>query len=263
MSLILGSTLAVALCPSSVGIVARRGRLRRTECIEVASVDGPTWLGPIETLRQWLAATPLGRGRVSFLLSSRFVRYALVEWPPTALNREEAAVWARTHLEAACGDMTGWTIVCDPGEYGHAYVACAVQEELLRALREAVISSRLSMGAITPAFVCSWNRWRKSVRPGNFFGMAESGRFVLGCLGARGWESLRVLSTTVSADSLVTLTRREHVLLGKLNPSVTLLHAPGVPLSLSNSSDVDEVRWIAPEGEDSSPSLALAKLAGV
>lgn len=264
MSLMRAKSLTVALCPDAVGVVLRESRAQpRREYFDVVAEDGASWRGALDGLAQWLTRNNHERGRASVVVSSRFVRYALVPWPSTELKRDEGSVWARFHLETVHGDMTGWTVACDTGEFGRARVACAMPDAFLHALRETLTTRKISADAIRPAFVNGWNGWRKLVKPGRFFGVAESDRLVLGCCGQRGWESLRVLSAKGSCDELIALVRREHVLMGKTGTPNALLFAPGtasVPSgTVANAGD--GIHWLQPDEIWSAPALAMANLA--
>lgn len=264
MSLMPTNTLTVALCPDAVGVVLRESRAQpRRESVEVVAKDGPAWRGVLDCLGQWLTRNNIERVRASVVVSSRFVRCALVPWPSTELKRDEGSVWARVHLETVNGDMTGWTVACDAGEFGRARVACAMPDAFLHAVRETLFTRKISTDAIRPAFVSGWNGWRKRIKPGQFFGVAESDRLVLGCCGQRGWESLRVLSAKGSCDELIALARREHVLMGKTGTPNALLFAPGTAFLPSGTvaNEVDGIHWLQLDEGGSCPALAMANLA--
>ena len=217
----------------------------------------------LDGLARWLTRNNVEQGKASIVVSSRFVRYALVPWPSSDLSKEEGAAWARVHLETANGDMTGWTVACDSSEFGRAHVACAMPAAFLKALRDTMTARKISTEAIAPAFVTGWNAWRKRIKPGQFFGVAESERLVLGCCGHRGWDSLRVLSAKQSRAELTALTRREHALLGKSGAPRALLFAPGMALSHSVDvpNDDEGIQCLSLEDAEPCPALAMARLA--
>lgn len=257
-------TLTVALCPNAVGVVLHESRARpMRETVEVTAQEGAAWRGAIEGLAHWLRRRDFARARASIVLSSRFARYSLVPWPPSQLTRDEASAWARFHLESVHGDMTGWTVASDTGEFGRAHVACALPDALLQVLRETLTQREIFTVAIRPAFVSGWNAWRKQIKSGQFFGVAESGRLVLGCYGHDGWESLRALSTRDSCHDLEALALREHVLMGKAGVPDVLLFAPGATLDPTGiaANEVVGVRWLQGKANVACPALDMAMLA--
>ncbi len=258
------NTLTVALCPDAVGLVLQKmGSQARCDRIDVIAKHEVAWRGAVDSLANWLTVNHIVGGRASVVVSSRFVRCALVPWPSTELKREEGSVWARFHLETVHGDMTGWTEACDAGDFGQARVACALPAVFLRALSETLTARRIAVEAIRPTFVSSWNAWRKRIKPGHFFGVAESDRLVLGCRGQRGWDSLRVLSAKCSCDELITLVRREHVLMGQTGAPNAWLFTPGMAPIPSGAvvSGLDGIQWLQPDESGSCPALVMAGLA--
>jgi hypothetical protein len=264
VSLFQGEKLTVALCPDQIGVVwrTRRAEVRRELVLCTAPEGGGDWFLAMDALRNWLDAAQVQRGRISIVLSSRFVRYALVPWQETYLKREEEDAWGRVHFEALYGDMKGWRIVSSPDRYGRAHVACAISVELGIHVRELCAVRRLSGGAVVPYFVACWNRWRRDVDPGRLFGVAESDSFVLGCHGPAGWESLRVLLAKATPDGLSVIAAREQVLQGRTDGHPAKLHVPGSVRVLQDGVvPCARVDWLALDAEtDEAPALAMARL---
>lgn len=265
MSLFPSEKLTVALCPEQLGVVwrTRRAEVRRELLVCAAPGEGRGWLMAVDALRNWLDAAQVQRARISMVLSSQFVRYALVPWQEAYLKREEEEAWCRIHFEALYGDMKGWRIVSDRGRYGRARVACAVPDELVIRVQELCAVKRLTGGAIVPYFVCCWNRWHRSVLPGQLFCVAESDSVVMGCHGPGGWGSLRFLLAKTIPDGLPAIAAREQVLHGRTDGPPAKLHVPGllrVPQdAVVPSSQVD---WLAVDAQEEAPALAMARLMG-
>lgn len=254
-------SLAVALCPNRIGLVwrSRRSELAR-ELQDCAPGAGPAWQAPLQAMATWLDGRAMGRTRVSVVLSSRFVRYALIPWAPARLSREEQLAWTRLHFEAASGDMNGWRVSCDPGRYGQPSVACAVPEGLLTELQDLLAMRRLSMGAVVPYFVCSWNRWCRQLTAGALFGVAESDRIVFGHQGPGGWQSLRLLTARTDVEQLEAFVQREAALLGTSDTLSMRLHAPGLAPAGRHGAPSQGIGWLMTNTTGEPPELAMTRL---
>lgn len=256
--------LLIALCPDHVGVIWRVGRTARGEQLLACMADDGDcpWHSPLDALRQWLGieAGTLGRARIRVVLSSRFVRHALVPWPRTPLHRDEALAWERLHLEAVYGSLDGWRIVCDPGAFGRARVACAVPQDLLDRLHDLLADKGLTMGPVVPYFVQAWNHWRRRLAAGQLFAVAESGRVVFGCYGRGGWESLRMVSSSLTPEKLIALSQRECALTGASNVLPVLLCAPGLSPDPDQLESGRDVEWLVSAHVGQRVALGMAEL---
>lgn len=215
MSLLPTERLVVGLCPDQVGLIHIRSTWRNKEVsqrtFDVAS--------PTDGLVAWLAGNPLRRAKAMLVLSNRFVRFALVPWSAAASSPEEEIALAQACFESRYGDMTGWTIRFDAGEYGKARIACAVETAQLDASREVFSRHRLACQGVCPAFVAAWNRYRREFegavgKEDAIFAMAESGALAMASRRAGTWHSLRSVAMRDDASELPALIEREAVLQG-------------------------------------------------
>lgn len=226
MSLLPTERLAVALTPTQVGIAHVRTAWRRREAsretIAVALQDAgkPAWQGAVDGLTAWLADRKPRRPSTTVVLSNRYLRFALVPWTEAASGHEEDTELALACFEPRYGDMTGWTVRIDGGAYGQARIACAVETQLLDAIRASLPPHGRRGGAdvaIRPAFVAGWNTGRRKLdgaweRGDGIFAMEESGTAVIATRRANGWHSVRPLAT--HGDDLPLLLEREALLQG-------------------------------------------------
>lgn len=263
MSLFPVETVTVALCPDQLGIIwrSRRGEVRREIVMCGTSDTGPGWSGAVEALRRWMDATQIPSGRMSLALSSRFVRFALIPWQEAHLKSEEQNALRRIHFEALYGNMQGWRLASDPGQYRQAHVACAIPEALLTQVHELCVARHFRCNSIVPYFVCAWNQWRRQTLPGQLWGVAESESLVLGYRDASGWASLRVLFAKPTRDSLSAMLSREQVLQGRMAGHLPKLHVPGMPEWVEDTAEQGvQVEWLALDAAAEAPVLAMARL---
>lgn len=253
------SVLTAALCPEQVGLVWRVGHTvseQRLLC-KVSDAARP-WHAALDTLREDLNAPGKPeRVRVRVILSSRFVRYALVPWSAVPLRAEEALAWDRMHLEQAYGELAGWRVVCASGAFGRARVACAVPQDLLDQLQRTLASKRHALDSVVPSFVLAWNRWRGKLTAGQLFGVAESDRLVMGRHGRTGWDSLRMLACASTCESLTAAMRRELSLLGAPGDGRVFVFAPG--MRGGDEPSDPSVEWVGLGAADEGPALGMAR----
>lgn len=173
----------------------------------------------MDGLPDLLAGNAPRRAKATLVLSNRFVRFALMPWSDAAGSTEEENALAQACFESRYGDMTGWTIRFDAGEYGKARIACAVETAQLDAYRELCSRHWLACQGVRPAFVAAWNRYRRDFerdvgKEDAIFAMAESGTLVMASRRAGTWHSLRSTAMRDETSELTALIEREAVLQG-------------------------------------------------
>jgi hypothetical protein len=236
--------LVVGLCPAQVGLIHVRSSWRDKEIshrtLDVAS--------PMDGLPDLLAGNAPHRAKATLVLSNRFVRFALVPWSDAASSTEEEKALAQACFESRYGDMTGWTIRFDAGEYGKARIACAVETAQLDACRELFSRHGLACQGVRPAFVAAWNRYRRELerdvgKEDAIFAMIEPGTLVMASRRAGAWHSLRSTAMRDDVRELPALIEREAVLQGFAAMPPVWIVAPG-----KSGSDLaaipKENRWL-------------------
>jgi hypothetical protein len=163
-------TLKIGLCADRIVWVRLGGlRQRPTEkgvLAVPAAQGGPGWLGAVDILKQTLVAARARRAKGSVILSSRFVRYAVVPWHAALMSREERLAQARHCFRQIYGDVAAsWSIALSPGDYGEPVLATAVERELLDALRQAFREARIQLVSVEPYLTTAYHRFRRGIKP--------------------------------------------------------------------------------------------------
>lgn len=131
----------------------------------------------------------IGKGRrVTVVLSSHFVRHALLPWSDALGADEEWLALARHTFTATHGPAAeGWDCRVSPGGRGEPRLASAVDASLLEALRRArcVVS-------VQPYLMSAFNARRRALagRTGWFL-VQEPGRAVLALVRGGAWRLVR------------------------------------------------------------------------
>lgn len=153
------------------------------------------------------------RRRVHVVVSTAFVRCALIPWTGTPLNAEEDALMQGARFEQLYGDMRDWRIRADAPAYGAARLACAVPLQLELGMAALWRAHGVAGGVMVPYFAACWNRWYRHVgrRPG-LLAVVEREHVVLGRFGRNGWHSVRSVYAEAGAGALRELLLREQLL---------------------------------------------------
>jgi len=194
--------LRVDLRPGSVTLARRPSligtRLQPLHGVEVEQDEVPEhpsdpWRAAVDTL-----AGILGRGRkrpseLEVVVSSHFVRYALVAWSENLLRDAERLAFARLAFRDVYGNLVDhWEICLDDQPAGRPALACAMDRELLAAIRDVAIGSGVRLQAVTPALSDCFNRHRRMFKSREFcLANVEPGRVTFGFRGHAGWRAVR------------------------------------------------------------------------
>lgn len=264
MSLLRTERLSVSLMPPRVGVSAvplllglplRKAAPKRAR-LEPAT---PDWRSAVESLAAWLEERSPRGASASVVLSNRFVRFALVPWSDEAVRPAEQMALAAACLEPRYGDMAGWTVRLDGGEYGRPRLACAVETALLEALREVFAKAGVRGTAVRPAFVAAWNRYGGELpqEADAAFVTMESQTLVVGARRGGAWHSVRAVGVP-DAAAVAGLLEREALLQGFGTAPPAWLVAPGA----ASRELAAGTRLRVLDGREPDAALALAGWAG-
>jgi hypothetical protein len=190
--------LRVGLAPDRLLVAAYRGRLRRalaaTETVAVGGGgDLPPWRAAVDALPAVLERHASGKPRTTVVLSSHFVRYALLPPDPALRTAEEWAAYARHRMESVHGHaVADWDLrVAETGK-GGPRLACGVDRALLEALNGRVAEARATLVSVQPYLMAAFNRARPSLGGRScWLVIAEPGRLVLALIRNGAWHSIR------------------------------------------------------------------------
>lgn len=157
------------------------------------SAPAATWDAPLRALTPWLREHATPRTRLQLFLSGDFVRWQLLDWPPTLASPDEVDAYARLRFRTAFGPAADdWQLSLGPLLPGQPLPACAIDQGLLRALEGLQAEGLARLHSATPYFAAAFDRWRRRVgRQTAWFGVAEPGHLTLGLLHRGRWRGLR------------------------------------------------------------------------
>lgn len=147
----------------------------------------------LAALPQVLREAGVAGARVELVLSSAFVRYALVPNPDGAANSEELALLCRHAFQRVHGDaVAGWNIRLSLAALGGNGLASAMDEELLQGLAQQVQAEKGRLASVQPGLAYAFNHLAQS-RPDGVFVLREPGRLCLLAWQNRSWAAVQLL----------------------------------------------------------------------
>lgn len=147
-------------------------------------------------LPQAMQEAGVARTRLEVVLSSEFMRYAIVPNPDGATNREELAMLCCHAFQRVHGDIvTEWDIQLSLAGLGGNGLASAVDQALLTALRQEVAEVKGKLVSVQPALAHAFQYAAKSSADG-VFALRESGRLCLLTWKNHSWVAVRLQPIT-------------------------------------------------------------------
>jgi len=151
-------TVTVGLAPTGISALRHRRGLRPVlaarEHLAVAAADWPAVAAELPKLferPEWQ------RCDIRFVLSSHFVRHAVVPGEPGLRSAAERNAYAHVAFEKIYGSLASeWDIRLSPAGRNEATLACGIDRALLATLR-GIESPSARITAIRPHLMCAFN----------------------------------------------------------------------------------------------------------
>lgn len=140
--------------------------------------------------------------RLDIVLSEHFARWQLLPWQAEVDTPAEHEAYAQHAFREVYGEIARhWRVRCTGQAPGAAVPACAIDDELVAALRALAADHGCRLGSLRPLFAAAAERWRNKLPRGiAWFAVLERGRLILGLLRDRRWQALHVESVAASED---------------------------------------------------------------
>lgn len=169
-----------------------RLRVRDRGCVAVATQAGPRWAPAAAALAQALATMEAKRARATVVLSSHFVRHALVPWSVHTADDAQRSEMARYAFAQIYGPaVEDWAVQVSDGGLGAHAVASAVDRALLDAVAAAGAVVRLRIDSVQPHLMAAFNRFHARLgRRSHWFALVEPGALCVALLARGRWRRL-------------------------------------------------------------------------
>jgi hypothetical protein len=252
--------LRVVLCPDKVILLGLGKGLRRKvthqvilPCISMPGVSA--WQPALQTLEQWLDENKMGRTNVIVILSSHFVRYAVMPFSSEVANQAEEQALAQILLEDTYGDLAKqWRLKIAGGGYGEPHLVAAADAALLDAITKIMADASLRLTSVRPYLMSAFNSFRKQMQgKDSLFVLADSGQLIMLTLESEQFSDVRRMPLNGDLnDQLPNLLLREILRSGREpNDMPVYLHVaerPDFDMTSDSSLSIQTLRRADREG---------------
>jgi len=151
------------------------------------------WYNAVAALAAMIDENMRRRLRLDVVVSDRLVRYLVLPHRPEIATRAEWRAYALHRLESVYGEVArGWRLRIDLVPPGRPSLACAVDNDLVDALRQIAGSNTSRLVAVRPNFIHVFNQRRAAMRGARFWLAAVEGNtVVIGLMVDGSWRAMR------------------------------------------------------------------------
>lgn len=152
-----------------------------------------TWGSTIKTLEAALSALPRKPAFAQVILSNHFMHYAMVELSQTLSNELEEVAYAKHRFTQLYGAIAeSWDLRLNQDFSGAPQLASAVDEQMLRSLRELFVRANVELKSAQPYLMAAYNNCHAQLQKQDaWFVMVEQGSLCLGLIQQGRWSSVR------------------------------------------------------------------------
>lgn len=196
------------------GLQCGAGRFGRADCAESDPAE-PAWAAALAALENEIRKMEDRSAGLWVVLSDLFITYSIVPWRAGLRDTTQLVEYVHDHFVRVFGDLAEGLVINVSGEpEGHARLACAVEERLLRALRDLCARCGVRLMAVQPQLSSTFNRYRERISaPAGWIVVVESESMCVGLFDNSEWISVRAMRTVESWQKwLATLLERERYL---------------------------------------------------
>ena len=247
--------LSLAIAPDRIVLVRSSGGLRPQLIAKViVPVPGAQagWKPALDTLektlksdRQWQNAN------ASVVLSNSFVRYQLVPWSDEINGPEERTAYVRQSFTQVYGEAAAeWLYTVSDVARGAAWLACAMDQDLMTQLEVAVTQADLKLVSVAPHIMPAFNSARRALKNKDcWFVQVEKDKLLLALITGGHWQTIssRQIAGEHWQQELPLLLDREWRLNGMRQVSrVVVISAPEANQAALDGAGKWVFHWLRP-----------------
>ncbi|MRW93058.1 hypothetical protein GJ699_23955 [Duganella sp. FT80W] len=235
----IGQSLRIDIAPHAVSVqlasrwsLGRRAASAAEGSVLAAQTIAPSADHPFDAianaLRALLGELDVKGWPVSFLLADELTRMWRVTPPPGAARMADLEAAAGLRFQSLYGEPpTTWQLSAD-WSATQSFFTAAVPRILLAALGKVAQDCKLTIVAIEPRFVHAWNRSRRGLKAGAWFGHVHDNLLTLAATetGGKQLRAIRAMPIPHGADQhwLTQTLQREALLLDMEAPALLQVH---------------------------------------
>jgi len=184
------------LAPASITLARFQGPMQG-KCVEKRSLacdpayGNELWQGAVAGLKSLEFKE---RCNVTLVLSSQFVRYAVVPWSGALATAAEEDAYVRHHFVKIHGERAkGWVLRASEGAAGAPRLASAIDAALLEEIRNSFPQGgKAKLSSVQPQLMSRFNHHRKSIpASGAWLVIVEPDRACVALHAGGGWRSVQ------------------------------------------------------------------------
>jgi hypothetical protein len=178
----------------SIGLNRRNWSVLHKQSLSIGDLTSPTLLEA--QLRAVLTAIRAEKKNISITLADDLVRMWIVTPPINATSLDDCEAAAVLRFQTLFGEAAhAWHISAD-WDARRPFLACAAERSLLDRIHAVCADFKLSVQKISPHFVTTWNRYRKAMQPGAWFGILQNDVLKIGALDQGRLVAVRMTTAT-------------------------------------------------------------------
>ena len=252
----IGQSLRLEVAAHAVS-VRRISRWRGERVTELAAqAIAPSGEHPFDAianaLRALLGELEVSGWPVTFTLADELTRMWRVTPPPGAARLADMEAAAGLRFQSLYGEPpSAWRISAD-WDSAKPFFAAAVPRALLAVLELVAQEFKLAIVGIEPRFVGAWNRSRRGLKPGAWFGLVHDNLLTLAAIeaGAKDMRAIRPLPIPHGADQywLTQTLQREALLLDMAAPELLQVSGDAPAIWTTPASGTQHIHCTALDG---------------
>jgi hypothetical protein len=227
----IGQSLRIDIAPHAVS-VQQVSRWAASGTVLAAQTIAPSADHPFDAianaLRALLGELDVKGWPASFVLADELTRMWRVTPPPGAARMADLEAAAGLRFQSLYGEAPSTWQLCADWSATQSFFAAAVPRTLLAALGKVAQDCKLTIVAIEPRFVHAWNRSRRGLKAGAWFGHVHDNLLTLAATEVDGKQlrAIRTMPIPHGADQywLTQTLQREALLLDMDAPTLLQVH---------------------------------------
>lgn len=201
MSLLWPEQIRIVLHPTQVALLRlANGRSRRILTKQIVScipgLNGtPPWRSALHALEAALPEFCTKKAEATVVLSNHFVRYALISHSDQVTTAEEEQALIQHHFTRIYGTASAhWHLsISSAARPDWPRLACAVDQELIEALRALFPSRKPVLRSIQPYLMAAFNQYRNRFPASTWLALVEDGVLCLARLEDKQWRVIKCI----------------------------------------------------------------------
>jgi hypothetical protein len=159
------------------------------------SESDSSWAQAISTLESALSKLPIKPPLAQLILSNEYLRYMMIPWNENLSDEVEEIAFAKHSFSQLYGPIVdSWEVKLDRANPGSPLIACAMDGQLLQALRGIFGRAKIKLQSLQPQLMTAFNNCKEQLKDKTaWFALYEQNSLCLGLVQQGYWRNIRML----------------------------------------------------------------------